>query len=269
MTTGASRAAERILIGTAGWSIPRASAYRFAASGTHLQRYSSILRCVEINSCFYRSHARATYTRWAAEARPAFQFAVKLPRTITHDQQLRRARVPLERFLEDTGGLGDKRGPILVQLPPALAFDVRVAGRFFDCFRERYGGLVVCEPRHQTWFCDAADRLLDRHEVARVAADPPRGPGDGAPGGWRGISYFRLHGSPRTYWSRYDRAFIERLARELLASASGEVWCVFDNTAAGAAIENALELQTVLASDPVRIESPTSGRRVIARQRRA
>ena len=160
MTTGASRAAGKMWIGTAGWSIPRASAHRFAASGTHLQRYSSTLRCVEIDSCFYRSHARATYTRSAAEARPAFRFAVKLPRMITHDQELRRARVPLERFLEDTGGLGDKRGPILVQLPPALAFDTRVAGRFFDCFRERYGGLVVCEPRHQTWFCDAADRLL-------------------------------------------------------------------------------------------------------------
>jgi uncharacterized protein YecE (DUF72 family) len=247
----ASRAAGRILIGTAGWSIPRASAHRFAASGTHLQRYSSTLRCVEINSCFYRSHARATYAGWAAEARPAFQFAVKLPRTITHEQELRRARVPLERFLEETGGLGEKRGPILIQLPPAFAFDARVAGRFFDCFRERYGGLVVCEPRHPTWFAAAAERLLDNHQVARVAADPARGLGDGTPGGWRGISYFRLHGSPRTYWSRYDTASIERLARELLAtSAWGDVWCVFDNTAAGAAIENALELQTVLASAP-------------------
>ncbi len=251
MTTGAFSAAGRIWIGTAGWSIPRASAHRFAASGTHLQRYSSTLRCVEINSCFYRSHARATYTRWAAEARPAFQFAVKLPRTITHEQELRRARVPLERFLEETGGLGGKLGPILVQLPPALAFDTRVAGRFLDCFRARYAGPIVCEPRHPTWFAAAADRLLDNHRVARVAADPGRGPGDGTPGGWRGISYFRLHGSPRTYWSRYDTAFIERLARELLAmSASGDVWCVFDNTAAGAAIENALELQGLLASDP-------------------
>ena len=70
------------------------------------------------------------------------------------------------------------------------------------------------------------------------------------PGGWPGISYFRLHGSPRTYWSRYDPTFIGKLADLLARSASGDVWCVFDNTAAGAAIENALELQTLLASDP-------------------
>ena len=97
--------------------------------GTHLQRYSSTLRCVEINSCFYRSHARATYARWAAEARPAFQFAVKLPRTITHEQELRRARVPLERFLEETGGLGEQARPdpgatYLRHLPSMLGWRV-------------------------------------------------------------------------------------------------------------------------------------------------
>ena len=236
------------MIGTAGWSIPGASAGRFAASGTHLQRYSSILGCVEINSSFYRSHSRATYVRWAEGVHRGFQFSVKLPRTITHGQELRRARVPLERFLEETAGLGEKRGPILVQLPPSLVFDARVVSRFFDGVRARYAGPLACEPRHPTWFAAAADRLLERFEVARVAADPPRGPGDGMPGGWRGISYFRLHGSPRTYWSRYDTTFIERLAGELLKrSASGDVWCVFDNTAAGAAMENAFELQTLLS----------------------
>ncbi len=246
-------APRRAMIGTAGWSIPRASAQRFVGSGTHLRRYASILGCVEINSCFYRPHARATYRRWAEETPSGFEFAVKLPRTITHDRQLRRARALLQRFLDETGGLGDKRGPILVQLPPALAFDARVANRFFHRFRECYEGSVVCEPRHPTWFCDAAERLLDRHQVARVAADPPRGPADGVPGGWRGMSYFRLHGSPRTYWSRYSANFIETLAGAIRATPSNAVWCVFDNTGAGAAIENALELQAVMAPRSSRI----------------
>ena len=105
-------AAGRIFIGTAGWSIPRASAHHFEAAGTHLQRYARLLRCAEINSSFHRPHATATYAKWAGSTPPGFRFAVKLP--------------------------------------PSLSFDVRAAARFFDVLRERYIGSVVCEPRHQT-----------------------------------------------------------------------------------------------------------------------
>lgn len=229
--------AERVFIGTAGWSIPRASAHHFDAGGTHLQRYARLLRCAEINSSFHRPHASATYAKWAGSTPPGFRFAVKLPRLITHDQKLRRARLPLERFLQESAGLGTKRGPLLVQLPPSLSFDARVAARFFDVLRERYVGSVVCEPRHQTWFSAAADALLVQYRVARVAADPPTAPGAELPGGWNGIVYFRLHGSPRKYWSRYSTEYIEALARALrVATASAEAWCVFDNTASGAAL---------------------------------
>src|SRR5688500_7656937 len=96
----------RILVGTAGWSIPRASAHHFEGEGTHLQRYARVLPCAEINSSFHRPHSARTYAKWAASTPPAFRFAVKLPRTITHDQKLRRARGPLERFLEESAGLG-------------------------------------------------------------------------------------------------------------------------------------------------------------------
>src|SRR6188474_3091806 len=115
-------AVSRIVVGTSGWSIPRASATDFAGDGTHLERYGRRLRGAEINSCFYRPHAAATYAKWAAATPAAFRFAVKLPKAITHELRLARARRPLERFLEETGGLGEKRGPILVQLPPSFAF---------------------------------------------------------------------------------------------------------------------------------------------------
>jgi uncharacterized protein YecE (DUF72 family) len=238
----------RIWIGTAGWTIPRESAPRFARVGTHLQRYAGELSCTEINSSFYRPHAFGTYAKWSAATPPPFQFAVKMPRVITHEQKLRRPRLPLERFLAETNGLGAKRGPILVQLPPSHAFDARVVARFFDHFRARYEGSVVCEPRHPSWFTAAADRLLQQYKVARVAADPALAKGAGVPGGWCGLSYFRLHGSPRTYWSRYCADYIETLARALqAAAASADAWCVFDNTAAGAAVENALELRSQVA----------------------
>jgi uncharacterized protein YecE (DUF72 family) len=244
-------AADRIFVGTAGWSIPRAVAHRFEGDGTHLARYARILPCAEINSSFHRPHAAATYAKWARCTPPEFRFAVKIPRTITHEQKLRRARVPLDRFLEESGALGDKRGPLLVQLPPSLAFETRVAARFFDLLRARHSGPVVCEPRHATWLLPEADALLVRYRVARVAADPPTSAGADLPGGWSGLVYFRLHGSPRKYWSSYTREYIEALARAVRAAASSaEAWCVFDNTASGAALQNAWELVRELEAGP-------------------
>lgn len=226
-------------IGTAGWTIPRASASRFPPDGTHLQRYARVFGAAEINSSFHRPHAEGIYRKWAESTPPGFLFSVKLPRAITHDLKLRRARAPLEQFLGESAGLGDRRGPLLMQLPPSFAFDARVVARFLDLLRTRHAGHVVCEPRHATWFTAAVETLLARYEVARVAADPALAPGAHAPGGWPGLIYYRLHGSPRTYWSRYEAAFIEALAARMPADA----WCIFDNTASGAAVENALELR--------------------------
>ncbi len=243
---------KRIDIGTAGWSIPRASAHHAPGEGTHLERYARLFPCAEINSSFHRPHAATTYAKWASSTPPAFHFAVKVPRAITHDHKLRRARLPLQRFLQETAGLREKRGPLLVQLPPSLAFDARVAARFFDLARVMYKGPMVCEPRHPTWFSPRADALLAAFRVARVAADPAPAAGADIPGGWSGLVYFRLHGAPRKYWSRYQPGYLTALGAQLRRHAqSVEAWCVFDNTASGAAFENAWELKTLLdgASD--------------------
>jgi uncharacterized protein YecE (DUF72 family) len=241
----------RLFIGTAGWSIPRAAAAHFASDGSHLHRYSRVLCAAEINSAFHRPHARAVYARWAAATPDDFRFAVKLPRTITHELKLRRARLPLERFLEESAGLERKRGPLLVQLPPSLDFDPRVAGRFFDLVRSQYDGALVLEPRHSSWFSPAVDMLLVRHRIARVAADPPPADGAGRPAGWHGVVYYRLHGSPRKYWSRYERERITALATALnQAPVEADAWCIFDNTASGAAAENAWELHALMGGEP-------------------
>ena len=232
-----------IRVGTAGWSIPRASAVRFEGPGTHLQRYAQSLRCVEINSSFYRPHAAATYARWRDSTPPDFRFAVKVPRAITHELKLQNARKALVAFLAQTDGLAPKRGPILVQLPPSFSFHARVVTSFLTLVREVYDGAVVCEPRHATWFSPSVSSLLDRYRISRVAADPPPAPAAREPAGWPRLAYFRLHGSPRTYWSRYDEHFIATLARTVQSIlAAQEVWCVFDNTAGGAAAENAWDL---------------------------
>ncbi len=233
-----------IRVGTAGWSIPRASASRFDAAGTHLMRYSMRLRCAEINSSFYRPHSIATYAKWRDSTPADFRFSVKMPRAITHELKLDNAREPLIAFLAQTDGLSEKRGPILVQLPPSLPFDAVVVTSFLRLLRSVYGGLVVCEPRHPTWFSPQVSALFDRYRVSRVAADPPPVPEARVPAGWARIAYFRLHGSPRTYWSKYEGNFVTALATTArsMSSANKDVWCIFDNTASGAAIENAWEL---------------------------
>jgi uncharacterized protein YecE (DUF72 family) len=92
--------------------------------------------------------------------------------------------------------------------------------------------------------------LLDRYGISRVAADPPPVPAATVPAGWPRLAYFRLHGSPRKYWSRYDANVIATLAATVRNVATAEeVWCVFDNTASGAAIENAWELRERLIGD--------------------
>ncbi len=239
--------AGRIYIGNAGWSIPRSSAHHYPPGGTHLERYARVFACAEINSSFHRPHSASTYAKWAASTPDDFRFAVKVPRLITHEQRLRRSRAPFEQFLAEVNGLGSRRGPLLLQLPPSYAFEARAAARFFAMVRDRYVGSLVCEPRHPTWFGARAHALMSRHAVARVSADPPITEASNAPGGWNGIAYFRLHGAPRMYWSRYEASRLSHLAtlvRQI--SQSVDVWCVFDNTASGAALENAWELRQLL-----------------------
>jgi uncharacterized protein YecE (DUF72 family) len=237
---------QRIRVGTAGWAVPADVRERFAPDGSRLARYASRFTCAEINSSFYRPHRPSTYARWAAEVPDGMRFALKLPKEITHARRLVDAGAPLEAFLAESASLGEKRAVLLVQLPPSFAYDARVAGAFFTVFRTRYDGAVACEPRHPTWFTAEADAALRSFEVARVAADPAVVPEAAEPGGWDGFVYVRLHGSPRTYYSPYDDAALHAVAARLRAFGV-PAWCIFDNTASGAATANALDLAELLA----------------------
>jgi uncharacterized protein YecE (DUF72 family) len=236
-----------VRVGCAGWSIPKEHAGRFPEEGSHLERYARRYPAVEINSSFYRPHRPATYARWAAETPDDFAFAVKVPKEITHKRRLVEAGEPLARFLDETSALGSKRGPLLVQLPPSLTFKAGVVSTFFSDLRSRFDGGLVCEPRHTSWFAPEPEQLLARFEMARVAADPAVQPQAAEPGGWGGLVYYRLHGSPEIYYSTYSDAAIDTLARTLRkAAAAAPTWCIFDNTALGAATDNALALWTRL-----------------------
>lgn len=232
-----------VFIGCAGWSVPSAYAEVFAQAGSHLQRYAARLGAVEINSSFYRPHKPQTYARWAASVPDHFRFSVKMPRAITHEQRLHASDALLDAFLEQCGELGERLGCLLVQLPPSLRYEPQVARRFFEAVRRRHTGPLALEPRHASWQC--AGPLLTDLQIAQVAASPARFESDAQPGGWPGLIYWRLHGEPRIYYSDYAEAYLQRLAAQLRASRAANVptWCIFDNTAGGAALGNALALQ--------------------------
>jgi uncharacterized protein YecE (DUF72 family) len=235
-------------LGTAGWSIRREHVSRFSGEGTHLERYATLFNSVEINSCFYRPHRFATYERWAASVPENFRFAVKLPKVITHELRLVNVVPDLERFIGEISGLGTKLGPVLVQLPPSFAFDAAVAASFFTELRTRFEGDVVFEPRHESWFTDSVEGTLIEHRVARVAADPARVPAAAEPGGYDRLVYLRLHGSPRIYYSAYSTESLEHVARVIEEKTSSAIstWCIFDNTALGAATADAQTVKSQL-----------------------
>jgi len=240
---------EAIRVGTAGWSLPRAVQEAFPGEGSHLARYARVFPGVEINSSFHRPHKPSIYARWAAATPESFRFAVKIPKTVTHVLRLAGTDDLLGAFMAEAEALGDRLDCLLVQLPPSLALDRDAAGRFFDVLRARWAGDVVLEPRHATWFTGGASAMLAAHRVGRVAADPVRAPGGDVTAGWPGIAYYRLHGSPRTYYSSYEPAYLDALADRIAAHRRAGIrcWCIFDNTASGAAAGNALELRRLLA----------------------
>jgi len=222
-------------------------AHRCGARGSHLERYAAMMNCVEVNSSFYRPHQQKTWQRWAAVTPPDFRFAVKAPKAVTHVAKLLNCGDALAQFFDQIAGLEEKLGPILLQFAPAHAFDQGPVRDFLGTLREIHRGPVALEPRNASWFTPEADRLLREFKIARVAADPAKGSSLAAkPGGAKELRYYRLHGSPRVYWSAYDAAQIGSLAAQLISHESSECWVIFDNTAAGEALKNALELRTLL-----------------------
>jgi uncharacterized protein YecE (DUF72 family) len=206
---------------------------------------------VEVNSSFYRPHRRSTWQRWGESVPDAFRFAAKIPKEISHDRRLVDVDARLGQFLEEANGLGDKLAVLLLQLPPSFAIDADLLSAFVTTVSALTAVPIACEPRHASWFTPEADTLLASRQVARVAADPARVPQAALPGGWRGLSYWRLHGSPVMYRSAYGDARLRDIADAITANAaaSPSVWCMFDNTASSAAMADALQLSHLLADD--------------------
>lgn len=240
----------RVRVGCAGWSLPSTERARFGSADSVLAAYATRFDAVEVNSSFYRPHRRSTWQRWAQSVPAGFRFSAKLPRAITHDSRLHAVGPLLDDFIDQVEGLGDRLGALLVQLPPSLSFDAAIAARFFAMLDRRTSAALICEPRHRSWFGESAHDLLRRYGVHRAGVDPAVPLAAAArPSTSGALRYWRWHGSPRVYYSAYGE---ERLAAMVAAvcaeTVTGlETWCIFDNTASGHAVPNALRFHELYA----------------------
>jgi len=233
-----------IRIGAAGWRLPKANRERFGGEGTHLERYAARLGASEINATFKQSFKRSRYEKWAASVPATFRFSVKAPRAITHQGRLENVSEPLEAFLDEIAGLGEKLGPLLFQLPPELTYARERLEAFCRDLRAAWAGPAALEPRHASWNAEEANAILADHGIARVAADPERFERAGQPAGAESLVYYRWHGAPRMYYSSYENDALERLKRECQRHRDDgrDAWCIFDNTAGDAGVHNAVDL---------------------------
>ena len=238
-------------IGTAGWSIPSQFRDQFQGPGTHLERYSRVFNCVEINSAFYRDHKPETYARWSFSVPEDFRFSVKLSKYFIHVQRLTETGLALEKVIQGISELGHKWGALLIQLPPSLIFHLDTAVRFVVHLRKYYKGVIIWEPRHISWASPEAIQLFADYKISKAVADPEPCPlSKDSHSRVESVQYWRLHGSPKMYESRYEKETLKEVAEKLQHPHNPvmQTWCIFDNTTFGYATENAIELQNLVYS---------------------
>jgi uncharacterized protein YecE (DUF72 family) len=236
-----------IVVGTSGWQY---ADWRGRFYPDHLpqrlwlEHYAEAFATVEVNNAFYRLPERSTFEQWRERTPADFVMAVKMSRYLTHVRRLRDPAEPVARFLGRASALGDKLGPVLLQLPPTLAANVMALDAVLGALQAARGGVrVAVEPRHSSWWTDEVREVLEAHGAALCWADRRGRPT--APL-WRtaGFGYVRLHEGRASPRPRYGvRAVDSWLGRIDDAYAADEdVFVYFNNDHAGAAIVDAVTL---------------------------
>jgi len=238
-----------IYVGTSGWYYDHWQGVLYPPGlpkAERLEVYAARYNAVEINATFYRLPSARMVAAWRRKAPPGFLYVAKASRQITHTRKLRSAAEPLERLLDVLGGLGEKLGNVLFQLPPSLRLDLALLEGFLGLLPAGPGFSV--EFRHPSWECDEAFEVLARAGVSHVVVGRRGYPfaevhtGDTA--------YYRLHGPAEVCASSYSEAWLARLASRLATLAEGGMRCFafFNNDVGGHAVRNADSLNRHLAA---------------------
>ena len=157
---------------------------------------------------------------------------VKMSRYLTHIKRLREPAEPVARFLGRAEALGDKLGPVLLQLPPTMRVDVAALDETLGLFPRHVR--VAVEPRHESWWIPDVRAVLERHGAALSWADRKGRPVTPL---WdtTDFGYLRLHEGGAQPWPRYGRSalasWLDRITRP--------TWVYFNNDPGGAAVIDA------------------------------
>ncbi|MEV0270281.1 MAG: DUF72 domain-containing protein [Hamadaea sp.] len=233
-----------LLIGTSGWQY-RDWRGRFYPEGLAqarwLEYYAGQFATVEVNNAFYRLPERSTFEQWRARTPDGFCVAVKMSRYLTHIKRLNEPAEPVARFLGRADALGDRLGPVLLQLPPTLRADAEALAETLRRFPKDVR--VAVEPRHASWWTDDIRRVLEKHNAALSWADRRGRPVTPL---WRtaDFGYLRLHegrADPRPHYGR--TALKSWLGRIEDAFDEQTVYVYFNNDPGAAAIDNARTLE--------------------------
>lgn len=238
-----------VRIGTSGWAYThwRGVLYEPGLPTTRwLQRYVDEFDTVELNGSFYRWPSDAQFERWRDQLPDGFVMAVKAARGLTHARRLRSPEVWVERLERGWRALGERKGPLLVQLHPALERDDARLDRFLGVMPADIP--VAVEFRHPSWDDPQVYELLERHDAAYVVMSGAHLPC--ILKATASLVYVRLHGPDpdALYGGSYSaddlRWWADRI-REWTAQGR-DVVVYFNNDLGGNAVRNARDLKTAL-----------------------
>ncbi len=162
----------RIYLGTQGWSYPSWEGPFYPAGTTnkeYLPEYAKHFDTVELDTTFYAIPRGTTIAGWRERTPDGFRFAAKFPKVVTHEKELREAGLEANVFVEAMAGLGDKLGPLLLQMPPGwTAAGMDDLAAFLPDLPA--GPQYALEVRHRSWLAEETFErlkgLLQRHGVA-------------------------------------------------------------------------------------------------------
>ena len=208
------------------------------------EHYAARFDTVEINNSFYRLPERATFAAWARRAPPAFRFAVKASRFLTHMKKLKDPEEPIERLFSRMRALGPHLGPVLYQLPPGWKADVERFAHFLAALPR--DARHVVEFRDTSWYSPEVFRLMERRRVALCLHDMKGSATERARLG--PFVYVRLHGATAKYGGGYGEDRLRRWADWLNGQREDgcDVYAYFNNDVGGHAPRDAVTLRRLL-----------------------
>ncbi|MEU2391719.1 DUF72 domain-containing protein [Streptomyces sp. NPDC007369] len=239
-----------VLVGTSGWQYRDWSGVLYPADRPQrlwLEEYAVHFGTVESNNAFYRLPAPHTFAAWRERTPDGFVFAVKASRFLTHIKRLREPAEPVRRLMAHAEALGDRLGPVLLQLPPTLRADPQALDACLACFPP--GTRVAVEPRHDSWWNPDVRDVLTARGAALCWAD--RGSRPVTPL-WRTADwgYLRFHEGRAQPWPRYGRTALRAWAGRIADAwpREADVFAYFNNDPGGAAVRDAEAFRRLLPS---------------------